>query len=354
VNLRNAHRAPNPRSPFGYRKGVVLLSSLTMLAAFALPVGGMMPVSAAAPKLTAVSVQLSWLNNVEFAGIYVAIQRGYYKKYGLNINPVSGGVSVDPRQVVADGQATIGTVAESTDEAIADAQKAGLIAFATNYQTNPGCFMVRANSGIKNAQGFRGKKIGLQVQAEEQVKGMLKYEHVPLKDVTLVTVGDDPTVFAEGKVDAYTAFAFNEPIAMHLQGIKTRCLSFSSMGLPAYGDVFIARKSTVKSSPQMLARFVKATQRGWQYTLTHEKGVTSMVLSKYSSGQDPKQQALQIKVEAKMLTSSATSANGLLAMSKPTWTQSLKFLASQGQVPKTMNPGDVETLKIIALAKKLH
>lgn len=341
------------KSLIGYRK-LALLSSLTMLIALVAPVSGLTPVSAAPKKMTTVSVQLSWLNNVEFAGIYVAIQKGYYKKYGLNINPVSGGVSIDPRQVVADGQATIGTVAESTDEVIADAQKANLIAFGANYQSNPGCFMVRANSGIKNAQGFRGKKIGLQVQAEQQVKGMLKHEHVPLKDVSLVTVGDDPTVFAEGKVDAYTAFAFNEPVEMRLQGIKTRCLSFSSMGLAGYGDVFIARKSTVKSSPEMLAHFIKATQLGWKYTVNHQKAITSMVLSKYSSGQDPKQQALQMGVEAKMLTSSATKANGLLAMTKATWTQSLKFLASEKQIPKSMKPGDVQTEKIISLAKKLH
>ena len=177
---------------------------------------------------------------------------------------MSGGGTIDPRSVVANGAATIGTVAVGTDEAIADAQGANLTVFGSIYQQNPGCFMVRANSGIKNAKGFIGKTIGLQTQARDQVKGMLNYEHVPLNKVKLQIVGFDPTPFAVGKVNAYGAFAFNEPIAMSLQGIKTHCLSFSSMGLPSYGDVFIARKSTVKSDPHMLGRFPQGNAAGME------------------------------------------------------------------------------------------
>jgi len=335
------------------RRGLVTLTALAMLSAAIVPSYG--SIAAAAPaKLTSVSVQVSWLNNVEFAGIYVAQERGFFKKYGLKVNVMAGGGTIDPRSVVANGAATIGTVAVGTDEAIADAQGGNLSVFGAIYQKNPGCFMVRANSGIKNAKGFIGKSIGLQTQARDQVIGMLNYEHVPVSKVHLVIVGFDPTPFALGKVDAYTAFAFNEPIAMSLQGIKTHCLSFSSMGLPSYGDVLIARKSTVKSDPQMLARFLKATQLGWKYTLSHQSAVTQLVLKKYSTGQDPKQQKLQMGVEAKLLVSSDTRQHGLLSMTTATWKRSLSFLFKQHLVSKSLKPSDVETQKILSLASKLH
>jgi ABC-type nitrate/sulfonate/bicarbonate transport system substrate-binding protein len=335
------------------RKGLVAVAALAMLGSAVVPSYGSVAIASPA-KLTTISIQISWLNNVEFAGIYVAQDRGYYKKYGLKVNVMPGGGTTDPRSVVANGAATIGTVAVGTDEAIADAQGANLSVFGAIYQQNPGCFMVRANSGIKNAKGFIGKSIGLQTQARDQVKGMLNYEHVPLNKVKLVIVGFDPTPFALGKVDAYTAFAFNEPIAMALQGIKTHCLSFSSMGLPSYGDVFIARKTTVNSDPQMLAKFLKATQMGWKYTLAHQAAVTQLVLKKYSSGQDPKQQKLQMGVEAKLLVSKDTRQHGLLSMTTATWKRSLSFLFKQHLVSKSLKPSDVETQKILNLASKLH
>jgi ABC-type nitrate/sulfonate/bicarbonate transport system substrate-binding protein len=335
------------------RRGLVSVAALAMLGSAVLPSYGSIAVAAPA-KLTTVSVQLSWLNNVEFAGIYVAEQRGYFQKYGLKVNVMQGGGTIDPRTVVANGGATLGTVAVGTDEAIADAQGANLRVIGAIYQQNPGCFMVRANSGIKNAKGFIGKSIGLQTQALDQVKGMLKYEHVAVSKVHLVIVGDDPTPFALGKVDAYTAFAFNEPIAMALQGIKTHCLSFSSMGLPSYGDAFMARKSTIKSEPQTLARFLKAVQLGWKYTLAHQPAVTQLVLKKYSTGQDPKQQKLQMGVEAKLLVSKDTRQHALLWMNTATWKRSLSFLFKQHLVSKSLKPSDVETQKILNLASKLH
>lgn len=115
------------------RKGLVTVGVAAILGSAVIPSYGSVAVAAPA-KLTSVSVQLSWLNNVEFAGIYVAEQRGYFQKYGLKVNVMQGGGTIDPRTVVANGGATLGTVAVGTDEAIADAQGAGLKAIGTIYQ----------------------------------------------------------------------------------------------------------------------------------------------------------------------------------------------------------------------------
>ena len=216
--------APRSPSPRGRRRITSLLITLVVAAALAIPAYSSRSALAAPSKLTSITIQLSWLNNVEFAGFYVATARGYFKKYGLSVKTDPGGTTIDPRSVVANGAALIGTVAVGTDEAIADSHGADLQAFGAIYQKNPACFMVRAHSGIHNAQGFRGKTIGLQNPARDQVIGILNYNHVPLSAVKLLTVGFDPTPFALGKVDAYTAFAFNEPVAMEMKGIKVRCL----------------------------------------------------------------------------------------------------------------------------------
>jgi NitT/TauT family transport system substrate-binding protein len=348
-----SHLIPRRTRRLGLRLSVIL-SVLGALSLVLLPGIGRAPASAAPSRLTSLKVQLGWLNNVEFAGIYVAEAKGYFKKYGLDVTTQPGGTTIDSRSVVASGGAQIGTVAEATDEAIANAKGADLRAFGAIYQQNPGCMMVRADSGIKTGADLRGKTIGLQNPARDQVIGMLNYSHVPVSSVKLVTVGFDPTPFALGKVDAYTAFAFNEPVAMKLKGIKVNCISFSKLGLPAYGDIFIAKKSTVTGQANTLAHFLKAVQKGWQYALAHPQATVNLILKDYAKDQDPKQQSLQMKVQIPMLTSAATHAHGLLWMSNSVWKTSLKFLYKQHMTKKNLSVSAVATNAILKRAATIH
>ena len=112
--------------------------------------------------------------------------------------------------------------------------------FGASFQQNPGCLMVLANSGIFSVKDLVGKTIGMQPDAKQQVLGILQANGVASDKVNLTIVDDSPTPLVEHKIDAYTAYVFNEPIALAMQGIKTRCYSFSDIGLPGYGDCLIA------------------------------------------------------------------------------------------------------------------
>jgi NitT/TauT family transport system substrate-binding protein len=304
------------------------------------------------PKhLTSLKVQLSWLNNVEFAGIYVAEHNGYFKKYGLDVSTTPGGVTVDPRSVVANGAAEIGTVAEGTDVVLGVSSGAPIQAFAAEYQKNPGCLLVKANSSIHSAKDLVGKTIGIQNAARQQIQGILQYNHIPQSKVKIEVVGSSPTPLVLGKIDAFTAFDFNEPVALRLQGIKVRCLSFSDIGLPAYGDVFIAKTSTIKSQAKVLAEFVKAVQRGWAYTKSHQTQVADMILANFAPQEDKKQQHAQVPVEISLLLT--PGSKGLMWMAPPVWQRSIQFMKSEGVMKKQVTVNQVMTLSIWQRAGKL-
>lgn len=300
-----------------------------------------------AGKSTAVKVQESWVNNVEFSGIYVAAKKGYFSDAGLNVSVTPGGTTVDPRNVVANGAALIGTVAVGTDEVLAVSQSAPIKAFAAQFQQNPGCLMVKANAGINSVKDLEGKSIGIQNPARQQIQAILSHNHMNPAAVKLVTVGNDPTPFAVGKVDAFTAFAFNEPIALAQKGIQTKCFSFSQIGLPAYGDVFIAQTSTIQKQASMLAAFVQGVRKGWEYAISHPDEVVKLTLSDYGRDQDPKQQAAQMKVQIPMLQSAATKAHGLLWMDRAVWQSSVDFMKSANLIKKPVTVDDVMTQDIL-------
>jgi NitT/TauT family transport system substrate-binding protein len=297
-------------------------------------------------------VQLSWLDDVEFSGIYMAIHNGYFKKYGLNVTTAPGGVNVDPRSVVANGAAQIGTVAEGTDVVVGISHGAPIQAFAAMYQKNPGCLLVMNKSHIKSAKDLIGKTIGIQNNARDQIDGILQYNHIPLSKVKIQVVGTSTTPLLLGKIDAFTAFAFNEPVALALKGYKVSCLSFSDIGLPAYGDAMVAKTSMIKSQPQVLAEFVKAVQKGWQYTLAHPTHTANVVLKTYAPQQDKKQQHAQMPVELSLIK--APGSPGLLGMTSSVWQRSIQFMKSEKVLARPVTVSDVMTQSIFNRAKTIH
>lgn len=306
--------------------------------------------SSGSGKLTKVSFQESYINNAEFAGYYVAAKKGFFAKYGLDVDIIPAGATTDPRTVVANGGAQIGVVSETSDVLIGISQGVPYKCFGAAFQSNPGCLMVLGKSDIYSVRDLEGKTIGMQDNARQQVIGILQHNGVPVSKVNLQVVGDDPTPLVLGKIDAYTAYVFNEPIALKMQGISTRCYSFSDIGLPGYGDNLIATDDTLSSDPDMLARFVRASQEGWQYALQNPTEAVSITMKDYPAGNNAEQQKLQMQAEIPMLTSAVTKAHGLLWVSTSIWSQAIATAQASHTLNKPLTVDDTLTLDILQRA----
>jgi len=348
-----------PSPPAMNRRSFLVRSGETCVAIGLMSAGGELlsacgsstPASTKSPaKLTHISLQESYLNNAEFAGYYIAAKKGYFAKYGLKVDILAAGATTDPRTVVANGGAQIGFVSETSDVLIGISQGVPYKCFGATFQTNPGCLMVLAKSNIYSVKDLEGKVIGLQNAARQQVIGILQANHVPVDKVTLSVVGFDPTPLVLGKIDAYTAYVFNEPIALKMQGINTRCYSFSDIGLPGYGDNLIATSDTIASHPDVLARFVRASQEAWQYSLSHPSEAVSVTLDDYPSGQNATQQKLQMQAQIPMVSSAGTKAHGLLWISKSIWAQAIAAAEASKSLAKPLTVAETMTQEILLRA----
>ncbi len=302
------------------------------------------------PKMTNLSLQESYINNAEFAGYYCAAKKGFFKKYGLDVDIIAAGASTDPRQSVANGASLLGIVSETSDMILGIGEGVPYKCFGAPFQQNPGCLMVLANSGIYNMKDLEGKIIGIQPNALQQIKGILAANGVPLDKVTLSIVDDSPAPLVEGKIDAYTAYVFNEPISLAMQGIKTRCYSFSNIGLPGYGDCLIATDHTLATQPELLARFTRASQEGWAYAIANPTQAVAITLHDYPSGQVKEQQELQMKAQLPMLENASTKAHGLMWISKDVMQAAVNAQLASGSLKKKLNANDVMTQEILIRA----
>ena len=169
--------------------------------------------SAALPN---VSMQLLWIDNVQFAGEFVAESRGYYRDAGVNVTLLPGGTTITPDPIVASGKALVGISSPSlTGSAVAAG--AALKIVGAQYQKNPDVIMSLASRPIRNLKDIVGKRVGVQANIRSVWNAFLAVNHLQGKVVT-VPVQDDPSLVVSGDIDGFLGFYTNEAVTLEVKG----------------------------------------------------------------------------------------------------------------------------------------
>jgi ABC-type nitrate/sulfonate/bicarbonate transport system substrate-binding protein len=140
---------------------------------------------------------------------------------------------------------------------------------------------------------------------------MLAKAGVPLEKIKLVVSPSDQ-LLVNGSVDAKTDFVINEAVALDLQGHKTSALLPSDFGVSTYAEVIFAARRTVEGSPDLVKRFVAATQRGYDYAYTHKDETVKAIVS-LNNQLDPVQQARQLELQESYVYTDFSRAKGVCA-----------------------------------------
>jgi NitT/TauT family transport system substrate-binding protein len=301
--------------------------------------------------LTSVKVQLLWIEDVEFAGNLAVEKQGFGKEEGVIQTLIPGGPQTNAIQAVAGGSAPIGLIGGSDNVTQARASGIPVKAFATTYQTSPSGLMSLASKPIKTMEDAIGKRIGLQAGARPIWNEMLAVNGISADKMTIVPVGLDPSVLVDGQVDGYWAYAFNQPLTLELQGIKTHMMLASDVGVPAYGDVIFTLDHVLEQQEDLLVKWLRATIRGWEYFLGHlEEMVSYTVRRSPSLKLDMTQQMAQARAEVPYLTSSLTRQKGLLWIDRSVFQKGAEILQRTNQISTIPNIDDVMTTSVLEKA----
>src|SRR6266853_2288856 len=115
-----------------------------------------------------VTVRLKWFHQAQFAGFYVAKEKGYYKSAGLNVDIQPGGPDFPAIQMIAGGSEQFG-VTGADQILIARSKGVPVVAIAVIYRENPFVLFSLKKSGITKAVQFSGKNIGLKIGGSEEL-----------------------------------------------------------------------------------------------------------------------------------------------------------------------------------------
>jgi ABC-type nitrate/sulfonate/bicarbonate transport system substrate-binding protein len=234
------------------------LAGLAATAAFGRSIG---PAAAE----TTLNFQSIWLNDPEFLGYMIAIDKGYYAEEGLKVNYLPGGPNLIPEGSLLAGKADISlTNMVTTAKAVVE-KGAPLKIIGTQYQKSPVGFISMASAGIKEPKDLIGKTVAVSTLASPTVMAFLKLHNIGQDKLRIVPYQFNPTPLVNGEVDAVTDFVTQLPfLAEKASGKKVEYFLLNDFGLPLYIDLVVVMEPTLTAKRADLIKFLRASRKGWK------------------------------------------------------------------------------------------
>ncbi len=269
-------------------------------------------VAHAADKVT---LQLKWVTQAQFAGYYVAKDKGFYKEEGLDVTIKPGGPDVAPEQVLAGGGADV--VVDWLPAALAAREKgAAMVNIAQPFKHSGLELTCLAETGIKKPDDLKGRTLGVWFYGNEypflnwMSKLGLKTDGSP-GGVKVLKQGFNVDPLIQKQAACISTMTYNEYWQVIDAGYKPSQLvvfKYEDEGVATLEDGLYVMQDKLKDPAfvDKMARFVKASMKGWDYARDHTDEAVKIVLDNDSSGAQTEHHQTQMMSEINKLTTGST------------------------------------------------
>ncbi|MFH0781728.1 MAG: EAL domain-containing protein [Pseudomonadota bacterium] len=242
------------------------------------------PTSTSAQQVTdtpeKVRLQLKWKHQFQFAGYYAAIDKGFFRSEGLDVELVEGKPNLDPVEELLAGR--VDFAIDSPAVLIRRQQGQPVVVMAAIFQHSPTVIITRQDSGLITPQSLKGKRIMLTPKTDPESMAMLVEEGIPSNSMTILPHNWGLDDLIAGRVDGQTAYITNEPYLLQKAGVAAAIIKPLSYGIDFYGDCIVTTAHEVRAHPEQLEAFLRAIKQGWQYAMQHPEEIAELIHSRYS------------------------------------------------------------------------
>jgi NitT/TauT family transport system substrate-binding protein len=263
-----------------------------------------------------IRLQLNWVPEPEFGGIYQAQEDGTFAKHGLDVDITPGGAGVPTWQLVGTGKVDF-AVASADEVLIARQQQADVVAIFATYQTCPQGIMVHASRGLKDLAGLFQAGGTLAVEPGLPYVNFLKKKYGDGK-LNFVAYDGGPANFLHDPNFSQQCFVTSEPIAAKKAGSDPQVFLISDAGYNPYTTVIITRGDYIKAHPDQIKAMAAALREGWAAYLA-DPSKADAAMGKLNADMDAETFAAAAAAQKPLIETAETRANGLGTMTLERW-----------------------------------
>ena len=264
-----------------------------------------------------VTLQLKWVTQAQFAGYYVALERGYFEEEGLNVTIRPGGPDIAPPQVIAGGGADV--IVEWMPAALA-AREAGLplVNIAQPFKSSGMMLTCLAETGITGPEDFPGRTLGVWFFGNEfPFLSWMSTLGIPTEGgpdgVEVLRQGFNVDPLLQRQADCISTMTYNEYWQVIDAGISEDELvtfKYEDQGVATLEDGLWVLEDRLEDPDfvDKMARFVRASMRGWDWAQENPEEAAMIVLDFDDTGAQTEEHQIRMMGEVALLTAGSNGA----------------------------------------------
>lgn len=279
--------------------------------------GAMSLMAAQAMAAEKVTLQLKWVTQAQFAGYYVAKDKGYYEEEGLDVEIKPGGPDVSPVQVLAGGGADV--IVNWMPDALANREKGlPLVNIAQPFKTSGMMLTCLKETGITKPEDLKGKTLGVWFFGNEYpfLSWMSKLGFSTqggADGVTVLKQGFNVDPLIQKQAACISTMTYNEYWQVIDAGIKPEDLitfKYEDQGVATLEDGLYVLEDKLKDQAfkDKMVKFVRASMKGWKYAEQNPDEAAGIVLDNDASGAQTEQHQKRMMGEVAKLTAGSNGA----------------------------------------------
>jgi NitT/TauT family transport system substrate-binding protein len=287
-----------------------------------------------------VTIQLKWVTQAQFAGYFVAQDKGYYQAEGLEVTIKPGRPDIAPPQVIAGGGADV--IIDWMPAALASREKGvALVNIAQIFKKSGMMLTCRKDSGIKSPADFRGKTLGVWFYGNEYpFLSWMSQLGIPTTGgsdgVTVLKQGFNVDPILQKQAECVSTMTYNEYWQIVDAGLSPSELvvyKYEDQGVSTLEDgLYVMEKNLRKKAfVNKMARFLRASIKGWKYAADHPDEAADIVLENDDTGAQTEKHQRRMMREINKLVGNQPQGIGYLLPAD--YRRTVKVLMSSGSDP---------------------
>jgi NitT/TauT family transport system substrate-binding protein len=240
-----------------------------------------------------VTLQLKWVTQAQFAGYYVAKDKGFYEEEGLDVEIKPGGPDISPTQVLAGGGADV--IVDWMPSALATREKGlPVVNIAQPFKSSGMMLTCLKESGVTKPDDFKGKTLGVWFFGNEYpfLSWMSKLglsTQGGADGVTVLKQGFNVDPLIQKQAACISTMTYNEYWQVIDAGIKPEDLvtfKYEDEGVATLEDGLYVLEDKLKDAAfkDRMVKFVRASMKGWKYAEQNPDEAAGIVLENDASG----------------------------------------------------------------------